>query len=115
MLLKNLKDITLYKVKSRSKQANGTYIYEYEKVNDYKITPQELSDEISADIYGASINNMLRVASPLKDLESLLYSKVKCKQKNAQKHHIHWFNIGQYHEMQESVRQIAFFCCIFIF
>ena len=88
MLLKNLKDITLYVTKSKTKQANGTYIYEYEKVDDYKVTPQELSDEISVDIYGASINNMLRIGSPLKDLESLLYSKVNNTDDNISKYKI---------------------------
>ena len=86
MLLKNLVSIDLLKVTNRVKQPNGTYIDEYNKIDTYKVTPQELSDEISANIYGANISNMLRIASPLKDLETLLYTKVDNKEDNISKY-----------------------------
>lgn len=91
MQLKRLKEITLLKITNREKQANGTYIDIYSVVNNYKIEKQELNDEISASEYGANINNMLKIASPLKDLEKLLYSKVNNKEDNISKYKI---NLG---------------------
>ena len=86
MLLNNLKEITLLKVKTRTKQPNGTYVDVYEEVDDYNITPMELTSQVDADIYGANINNMLRIKSPLGNLETLLYSKINNKEDNISKY-----------------------------
>ena len=86
MLLKNLEEITLLKVSNRQKQPNGTYLDIYTKVDDYKVNPMELTSQVDADIYGANINNMLRIKSPLGNLESLLYSKVNNKEDNISKY-----------------------------
>lgn len=86
MLLKNLKSITLLTITDREKQANGTFKDIYSEIGSYNITKQELTDQVDANIYGASINNMLRISSPLKNLEELLYSKVNNKEDNISKY-----------------------------
>ena len=86
MLIKSLEPITLLTIKTRQKQANGTYVDIYEEVDTYNVSKRELTDQVDADIYGASISNMLHIASPLKDLEKLLYSKVNNKEDNISKY-----------------------------
>lgn len=86
MLIKNLEPITLLTIKTREKQANGTYVDIYEELDIYNVSKKELTDQVDADIYGASISNMLRIASPLKNLETLLYSKVNNKEDNISKY-----------------------------
>ena len=61
---------------TKQKQANGKSISTYSKVEDYKVQIQELTDEVSAQIYGADVVRMLRVSSPFHALEEFLYSKV---------------------------------------
>lgn len=87
MLLRKLKTITLKK-SIQVKQANGSRIEEYETIGDYKASKQELDDQISANIYGANIVNMLRIKSPLSNLEELLKSKVNNKNDNISKYFI---------------------------
>ena len=60
----------------RIRQANGTVISVYSKVDDYLVQFQELTDEISASIYGADVNRMYRISSPHAVLEQFLFSKV---------------------------------------
>ena len=60
----------------RVRQDNGVMLSSYSKVADYKIQVQELTDEISASIYGADVNRMYRVSSPRAVLEQYLFSKV---------------------------------------
>ena len=64
MLLRYLEKVTLKKSET-IKQANGSRIEEYKTIDDYKVQKQELDDQISASIYGASIVNMLRIKTPL--------------------------------------------------
>ena len=76
MLLRHLEKITIEKA-TKTKQSNGSYVNTYTKVNDYNCIVQDLiTDEISATVYGASINKMIRLLSPLKDMESFLLTKV---------------------------------------
>ena len=73
--LRYLIDIELDKA-TNTRQPNGTILSTYAKVADYKVQLQELTDEISASIYGADVNRMYRVSSPHYVLESFLFSKV---------------------------------------
>ena len=73
--LRYLVDIELDK-ETKTKQSNGLKISSYEKVQDYKVQVQELTDQISASIYGADVNRMYRVSSPHNALENFLKSKV---------------------------------------
>lgn len=87
MLLRYLKTITLKKV-TKNKQANGSQIEEYEDIDIYRVQIQELDDEISASIYGASIINMLRIKSPLSKLENILDTKLNNTNDNISKYRI---------------------------
>lgn len=49
----------------------------YENIkHDFYVTFEELSDEISASIYGAEINKMIRITSLRYELETYLLPKV---------------------------------------
>ena len=88
MLLRYLKKITLKKA-TKTKQANGTYKNVYEDIQSYNVQMQNLTDdEISATIYGAKINKMLRLTSPLNKLEKYLLPKVDNKQDNISSYYI---------------------------
>lgn len=87
MLVRNLEEVTLKKA-TKTKQSNGSYLETFEKIKDYDIQRQELDDEISASIYGANIINMLRIKSPLKDLENYLNTKLNNKTDNISQYYI---------------------------
>ena len=88
MLLRYLSPITLKKA-SKEKQANGTYKNTYEDIQDYRVQKQNLTDdEVSATIYGANINKMLRISSPLGKLEEYLLPKVDNKEDNISMYYI---------------------------
>ena len=88
MLLRYLKPITLKKAE-KIKQSNGTYTNIYNKIEDYRVQMQDLTDdEVSATIYGANITKMLRISSPLGELEEYLLPKVDNKQDNISYYYI---------------------------
>lgn len=88
MLLRYLTQVTLKKAE-KQKQANGTYKNTYNKIDDYNVQTQNLTDdEVSATIYGANINKMLRISSPLGKLEEYLLPKVDNKQDNISYYYI---------------------------
>lgn len=58
------------------------------KVGTYSIITQELSDEISANIYGANLNKIRRISSVHNILEILLRSKLNNSQDNISKYRI---------------------------
>ena len=72
--LRYLKTIELDKGTTTT-QSNGARITAYVKVGDYRIQTQELTDEISASIYGADIDRMYRISSPRYILENYLAGK----------------------------------------
>lgn len=59
-----------------ARQDNGSVLASYAKVSDHLVQLQELTDEISASIYGADVNRMYRISSPCHELETYLFSKV---------------------------------------
>ena len=82
MLLRYLENATLKKT-IQEKQANGTILeVGLEDKGTYKVQSQELSDEISASIYGASVYKMLRIRSINQDLEDYLYARATNKLDN---------------------------------
>lgn len=87
MLLRYLKPVILKK-SVIVKQSNGSRKEEYEAIKTYQVQIQELDDEISASIYGASIVNMLRIKSPLSKLENVLKAKVNNNADNISKYYI---------------------------
>lgn len=87
MLLRYLETIILKKSIS-VKQPNGSRIDEYETIGEYRVQKQELDDQISASIYGASIVDMLRIKTPLSNLEDLLKTKINNQSDNISKYFI---------------------------
>ena len=72
--LRYLKTIELDKGTTTT-QDNGARMTVYTKVSDYRVQTQELTDEISASIYGADVNRMYRISSPRYILEGFLAGK----------------------------------------
>ena len=88
MLLRYLVPITLKKA-TKIKNANGTYSNTYEIISNHNVQAQNLMDDsVSATIYGAKINKMLRLSSPLGNLEEYLIPKVENQQDNISDYYI---------------------------
>lgn len=85
MQLSRLKPAEL-KVATKTKQANGSSVDTYTKVADYKVILQELTDEVSASIYGADINKTYRISSPRQVLEKYLQTKLNNTSDNVSKY-----------------------------
>lgn len=92
MQLRYREIITLKQI-IKEKQKNGTYVNKYKDINTYKVQIQELTDEISASIYGATINKMFRVNSIKHVLETYLKSKANNKIDNLSKYCILYDNM----------------------
>ena len=75
-LIRNLIKVKLLKA-SKTKANNGVYIKSFVYINTYNVEKQELTDEVSATIYGSNIDKMLKISSPLNDLEQYLMPKVE--------------------------------------
>lgn len=68
--------------------SDGDFSETYSKIGDYKITTQELTDNVSASVYGANITKMLRISSIHQILEILLKSKLNNTSDNISKYRI---------------------------
>ena len=91
MLLRRLINVTLKKAVI-VKQENGSRLEEYEIIDDYEVSKENLDDQVSASIYGASIIKMLRIKSPLSKLENYLETKLNNTTDNISKY---YFFIGE--------------------
>ena len=91
MQLRYLENVVLKKA-TKTKQNNGTYINVYTKIDDYNVQIEELTDAISASIYGATINKMYRISSPLKALETYLKPKINNSDDNLSLYFIEYNN-----------------------
>ena len=87
MLIRYLKPIMLKK-SITVKQENGSRTEGYEDINEYQTQIQEIDDQVSTSIYGASITKMLRVKSPLLKLENYLETKLNNTADNISKYYI---------------------------
>lgn len=87
MLLRYLKRVELKK-SVINKTVNGSRTESYEPIKKYDVQIQELDDEVSASIYGASLVNMLRIKTPLSTLEKLLRTKLNNKTDNISKYYV---------------------------
>lgn len=87
MLIRYLKPIMLKK-SITVKQENGSRTEGYEDINEYQTQIQEIDDQVSASIYGASITKMLRIKSPLLKLENYLETKLNNTADNISKYYI---------------------------
>lgn len=87
MLLRRLNTVTLKK-STIEKQSNGSKTETYVTIDNYQVEKENLDDEVSASIYGASIVNMLRIKSPLSKLEDYLDTKLNNTSDNISKYYI---------------------------
>ena len=78
---------------TKVKQDNGIYIDNYESIDNYYTQKQSIADEVSATIYGANLNNILRLKSTDRSLEDYLKSKLNNQQDNISKYFIFIDNI----------------------
>lgn len=80
-LIRYLQTVTLLKSEN-VKQANGSTVKEFVPIQNYRVQKKTLDDEVNATIYGADINKMWDISSPLQDLEEYLIPKVDNKEDN---------------------------------
>ena len=93
MLIKNLINCELKKA-SKEKTATGSLIVnDYELINNYRVQKDTLQDIITTTMYGSDVNKMLRIASPLHDLEAYLLPKVDNKKDNISMYYIYIDNV----------------------
>ena len=92
MQLRYLKNVELYKAE-KVKQPNGVKINVYTKIDDYKAQFQEITDEASISIYGATVNKMYRISSPRLVLEKYLKPKINDKSDNISLYFIKYNNV----------------------
>ena len=78
---------------TKVKQNNGTFIDEYTFIDSYYTQKQSLEDEVSATVYGANLNNMLRLKSTDRSLEDYLKTKLNNKADNISKYFIFIGNV----------------------
>lgn len=78
---------------TKVKQSNGVYIDSYESIDNYYTQKQSLTDEVSATIYGANLNNILRLKSTDRSLEDYLKTKLNNQQDNISKYFIFIDNV----------------------
>lgn len=87
MLLRYLEKAVVYKA-TKTKQPNGRYTEELQRVKSFTVQQQELDDEISASVYGANIHKMLRIKSVRNTIEDYLYPKVNNEQDNISNYYV---------------------------
>lgn len=95
--LTRLKDCNLIKV-SKESTDDGDFTEELSNVGVYSIIAQELTDAVSATIYGSNISKMVRISSVHRLLEILLKSKVNNTEDNISKYRI-TFNNSEYYKI----------------
>lgn len=69
--LRRLTPVTL-QMATRKKEDNGATTVSYSDVASYNVIQQEITDDVSASIYGANIIKMKRLTSPRLTLEKFL-------------------------------------------
>lgn len=74
-------------------QSNGTQKETFPEIKDYLIQIQDFYDDISASIYGADINKMIRICSPHNVLENYLLEKMNFSNDNITNYSIKRGNI----------------------
>lgn len=93
MQLRYLESIALKKA-SKEKQSNGVEVSTYSLVDNYRVQFEDLSDEVSASIYGANLYKVKRIRSPRGALEKYLYSKLSNETDNISKYFIFVDNVA---------------------
>lgn len=94
MLLRYLSILELKTIK-RERQSNGSIIESIIDSENYTVQKQELSDSVSASLYGANIYKILRIKSVANKLEKFLIEKRNHSVDNLSKYII-YFEGGKY-------------------
>ena len=87
--LTRLESIELYKI-GKETLPDGDSQETETLIGSYKVITQELNDNVSATIYGADINKILRISSVNKILEILLKEKLNNTSDNISKYRINY-------------------------
>lgn len=69
-----LEEVELYNVIS-TQSPNGDFIKTESLIDTYEVIKESLTDSISATVYGANLNKMVRFSSVNKKLENFLFTK----------------------------------------
>lgn len=85
--LTRLESIELYRI-GKETLPDGDVQETEIQIGTYKVVIQELNDNVSATIYGADINKILRISSVNKILEILLKEKLNNTSDNISKYRI---------------------------
>lgn len=93
MQLRYLKSISLKKA-NKEKQSNGVKVFTYNLVDNYRVQFEDLSDEVSASIYGANLYKVKRIRSPKKILERYLSTKLSNEADNISKYFVFVDNVA---------------------
>jgi len=91
MQLRYLESVVLKKA-TKVKQNNGSYVNTYKVINNYNVRVEEITDEASITIYGATVNKMYRLSSPRQELESYLKTKLTDNSDNISKYYVSYNN-----------------------
>lgn len=83
---------TILKKATKEKQDNGTRVNIYTDIKSYKIQVEDILDETSVSIYGATINKMYRISTPRHQLEKYLKPKLTNKIDNISYYYISYNN-----------------------
>lgn len=86
-----LREAELYKLTS-VQTSNGDYVKSETLIKKYQVIVESLTDNISATIYGANINKMVRFSSVNKELENYLFTKWNNTSDNISKYQIKFEN-----------------------
>ena len=89
--LTRLESIELYRI-GKETLPDGDVQETETQIGTYKVVIQELNDNVSATIYGADINKILRISSVNKILEILLKEKLNNTSDNISKYRISYGN-----------------------
>ena len=89
--LTRLESIELYRI-GKETLPDGDVQETETQIGTYKVVIQELNDNVSATIYGADINKILRISSVNKILEILLKEKLNNTFDNISKYKISYGN-----------------------
>lgn len=82
-----LEEVELYNLTS-SQSPNGDYVKTETLIGTYQVIRESLTDNISATVYGADLNKMIRFSSVNKLLENYLFTKWNNTSDNVSKYRI---------------------------
>lgn len=86
-----LEEVGLYNI-TQTQSSNGDFVKTSTLVKKYQAIIESLTDNVSATVYGAKLNKMVRFSSVNKELENYLFSKYNNTSDNISKYQILYNN-----------------------